>query len=331
MKFNYRTIWVVLFLCAITFAQKQNLQFSHLTSQDGLGSNTVFSILQDNKGFLWFGTYDGLSRYDGYNFHTFKTVEGDSASISDNKIRVMIKDKASSLWIGTWYNGLNKFDPKTEKFKRYLHNANDNSSLSNNNIISLCEDRDGNIWIGTGGGGLNKFDVESGKFFYYKNDPDDPLSLSSDIVYSIYEDNAGILWIGTGNGGLNRFDKNTETLTLNYVTGGTISISGFSDVFVTGGTYSAGTATFTNNTGGTFDVSGFFTGGSIGSDVFVTGSTYNNNTFTFTNNTGGTFDVSFNIVTGLTINGNLNISGDTEQVGDFNITVFNFPRGCIST
>ena len=80
------------------------------------------------------------------------------------------------------------------------------------------------------------------------------------------------------------------------------------DIRVTGGTYSNGTATFTNNTGGTFNVSGFYTGAT---DVFVTGATYNDNTFTYTNNTGGTFNVSFDILTGLTINGDLNVTGTT--------------------
>jgi len=98
------------------------------------------------------------------------------------------------------------------------------------------------------------------------------------------------------------FDKNLETLTLTNNTGGTITITGFTDVFVTGGTYSSGSITFTNNSGGTFSVSGLFTGNT---DVFVTGGTYSNGTATFTNNTGGTFTVSgfTNPFTGGTVSG----------------------------
>jgi hypothetical protein len=105
-----------------------------------------------------------------------------------------------------------------------------------------------------------------------------------------------------------------NTIFTNGITANTISASTYLnlpiDVFVTGGTYDnvLGIATFTNNTGGTFNVSGLFTGAT---DIFVTGGTYNDNTFTFTNNTGGTFDVSFNSVTGLTINGDLNVTGNT--------------------
>jgi len=86
------------------------------------------------------------------------------------------------------------------------------------------------------------------------------------------------------------------------------------DIRVTGGTYTTGTATFTNNTGGTFNVSGFSTGTSS-TDIYVTGSTYSNNNFLFTNNTGGTFNVLFNTVTGLTVNGNLTVTGNTNIKG----------------
>lgn len=89
------------------------------------------------------------------------------------------------------------------------------------------------------------------------------------------------------------FDNNTDTLTLNNSTGGTVTITGFTDVFVTGGTYSGGTIIFTNNSGGTFNVTGLYTGAT---DVFVTGATYDNGTAIFTNNTGGTFNL-----TGLTL------------------------------
>jgi hypothetical protein len=107
------------------------------------------------------------------------------------------------------------------------------------------------------------------------------------------------------------------------------SMSGGTNVFVTGGTYSNGTATFTNTTGGTFNVTGFYTGGT---DLYITGVTYNNNTFTFTNNTGGTFNTTFNVVTGLTVNGNLNVTGNTSLQSLTATTIsggtyFNLPAG----
>jgi hypothetical protein len=154
------------------------------------------------------------------------------------------------------------------------------------------------------------------------------LGLPSDIYVSgfTYLDNTLTIERSSGNPNLfvtiNDFTGLTINGDLNVtgntivdgITANTISASTYLnlpiDVFVTGGTYDnvSGTATFTNNTGGTFNISGLFTGVT---DVYVTGGTYNDNTFTFTNVTGGTFSVSFNSVSGLTINGDLNVTGST--------------------
>ena len=213
MNIILKIFFLALFLYSFSFAQKRDIQFEHLTSQDGLATNSVFSIVQDNKGFLWFGTYDGLNRYDGYKITAYKTIEGDTTSISENNIRTICKDDKGNLWIGTWYSGLNKFDLITEKFTRYQHDADNLSSISSNNIISLCCDKSGNIWIGTSNGGLNKFDPINDKFLCYKNNPDDPSSISGNSIYSIYEDRNGTLWIGTDAGGLNKFNRESETFT----------------------------------------------------------------------------------------------------------------------
>ena len=172
MSLKVKIYLIIIFEAAFLFAQKRDIQFSHLTSQDGLASNSVFSIVQDNKGFLWFGTYDGLNKYDGYKFTVYKTIEGDTTSISENNIRTICKDDKGNLWIGTWNSGLNKFDPITEKFTRYQHDMDNPSSISSNKIISLRCDKSGNLWIGTEGGGLNMFDSENRKFINYKNNPE---------------------------------------------------------------------------------------------------------------------------------------------------------------
>ena len=205
-------IFSIFILCfALSFPQKQNLEFSHLTSENGLAANSVYTILQDHEGFLWFGTYNGLNKYDGYKFIIYQNIEGDSTSISENKIRTMIEDNDGNLWIGTWYMGLNKFDRSTNKFRRFLHDENNSNSISSNSIISIFQDKEGFIWIGTEGAGLNKFDKENEKFYHFINQENNPSSLSDNIIYSLYEDNKGILWIGTGGGGLNKLDKASES------------------------------------------------------------------------------------------------------------------------
>ncbi|MCK4346656.1 MAG: hypothetical protein KAX05_15335, partial [Bacteroidales bacterium] len=123
-----------------------------------------------------------------------------------------LEDNSGKLWIGT-REGLNKFDPKTEKFTVYKNDPQDPESLSHNNVRSIFEDSSGMLWIGTWGGGVNKFDRKTEKFTVYKHDPQDPESLSWSWVLSIFEDSSGMLWIGTGNG-LNKLDPKTEKFTV---------------------------------------------------------------------------------------------------------------------
>jgi sugar lactone lactonase YvrE len=118
------------------------------------------------------------------------------------------------IWIGTNGGGINRFDRKTGKFTRFLHDPNDPASLSLNEIRSVYQDRTGALWIGTYGGGLDKLiPGDSPVFQHYRNDPDDPNSLSNDFVRATFEDSDGDFWVGTEGGGLNKFDREKETFT----------------------------------------------------------------------------------------------------------------------
>lgn len=188
----------------------KNLSFEHLTSDDGLPSNRVLSVLRDNRGFMWFGTFDGLARYDGYEYKIFRHKPGDEHSISANVIVRLYQDLDGFLWVGTSGGGLNRYDPKTEQFTRYQHDPTDLHSLSSDNVMALYQDQDGLLWIGTAGGGLNRYEPESNSFIRFQNDPRDPNSLSNNAVWAILEDESGTLWVGTDGGGLNRFDREME-------------------------------------------------------------------------------------------------------------------------
>ena len=157
---------------------------------------------------MWFGTFDGLNRYDGNDFKLYRHDQDDPHSLSDNTIRGLIADHTGTLWIGTWAKGLNQFDRSTERFIRYQHNPDDPHSLSNNSIRSVLEDRTGSLWVGTMAG-LNKFDRDTKQFTRYLHEPDNPNSLGSNIIEAVYEDRAGVLWVGTG-AGLDQFDPATE-------------------------------------------------------------------------------------------------------------------------
>lgn len=132
-----------------------HLRFQHITISDGLSQGMVNAIYQDSKGFLWFGTLDGLNRYDGYNFRIFRNNPFDSTSISGNYITTITEDHAGRLRIGTGRNGLNCFDPATETFRLFKHDPKNPNSLSSNVIHTICtappakHDQSTTVWIGT--------------------------------------------------------------------------------------------------------------------------------------------------------------------------------------
>jgi signal transduction histidine kinase/ligand-binding sensor domain-containing protein/DNA-binding response OmpR family regulator len=187
---------------------QRNVRFEHFGTEEGLSSLTVLSILQDSRGFLWIGTYDGLNRYDGYSFKIYRNVEGDTTSLSNNAVRTITEDQNGDLWLGTWSGGVNKFNRKTETFTRYYNIPGNSNSLISNSILSIDIDTDDNIWIGTSGG-LSKFDKQNVRFTSYQHDPKNSTSLSSNAIFVVLVSQSGKLWIGTTGGGLNLLDPKT--------------------------------------------------------------------------------------------------------------------------
>lgn len=199
MKNLFRLVFCILFLPSL-YALDANIRFEHLTLDQGLSQNSVLCILQDRRGFLWFGTEDGLNKYDGYKFTVYRYNPQDSNSLSDNHIMSLCKDDSGSLWIGTKDGGLNRFNPKTGKFNHWRHDAQDSASLSSNHILSVFIDNSGDVWCATYGSGLSKFDGKSKKFINWKNNTAHPTSLSNNYIYDIFEDHSGNMWFATYNG-----------------------------------------------------------------------------------------------------------------------------------
>ncbi len=184
-------------------------RIARIGAEQGISSSEAWGVVRDDQGFIWIGTMDGLNRYDAYGMKVFKHDLTDPTSLSDNAIRSLYVDGAGTLWIGGWFNGLNRFDHETETFTRFQHDPDDPNSLSNNTINAILEDRSGKLWLGTRGG-LNRFDPATGQFTAYLHDPDDPDSLVNDGVFALAEDEDGTLWVGT-DGGLDHFDPATGT------------------------------------------------------------------------------------------------------------------------
>ena len=196
-----------------THAQNYELEFEHISIENGLSQSTVFTILQDRNGFLWFGTQDGLNRFDGYNFKVFKHDPTDSLSLSDNWVTSISEDHTGNIWVGTLGGGLCQFDPVREKFSTYLYTSDNKDNAVYNRVQVVLEDSDRQLWVGTEGGGLNKLDSTRRQFTNFKHDPGNIESICGNSVGALLEDRAGNLWIGTYDGGLSVIKKsNKESL-----------------------------------------------------------------------------------------------------------------------
>jgi ligand-binding sensor domain-containing protein/two-component sensor histidine kinase len=196
---------ISLFTQAISASTNQyredEIQFTHLTTEDGLSVNGVTKILQDSKGFLWFGTYNGLQRFDGYSFKIFLPEPSNPNSISSHSILDCYEDHKGDIWIAT-ADGLNKFDWETEKFYRYKNNPDDPYSLSYNYVYTIFEDKSGTLWAGTLVG-LNRYDRKNDNFTVIKDIYIKKYGGTSSAVKSICEDKNGNLWLGTWSGLIN--------------------------------------------------------------------------------------------------------------------------------
>ncbi len=171
------------------FGQPDSLRFEHLSVKQGLSHNKIFCILQDREGFLWFGTRDGLNKYDGYNFTVYQPDPANPTHhLRHNWIKDIYEDKAGTLWVAT-LGGLHKVDKRSGTFTYY--SADTVAGGFRNGCYAIFEDHDGSLLITTEGG-INRFDPETETFSFYP-----PPTPDNRFMYSIVEDQAGILWIGT--------------------------------------------------------------------------------------------------------------------------------------
>jgi signal transduction histidine kinase/ligand-binding sensor domain-containing protein len=186
----------------------ETVRFGNLSEDDGLSNNQVQAILQDQNGFLWFGTQNGLNKYNGYEFTIYRHNINNPASIASNHISVLFEDSQGIFWVGL-DTGLDRFDPQTGIFSHYQHNDEKESGFNGSRVMAIMEDHDGNLWVGTNNGGMNRFDKDTYLFTNYRHDISNDHSLSSDYARAVLEDRQGNIWIGT-NQGLDLFDQENE-------------------------------------------------------------------------------------------------------------------------
>jgi ligand-binding sensor domain-containing protein/two-component sensor histidine kinase len=181
-----------------------SLYFRNLTEVNGLSHNKVNCILQDARGFMWFGTDDGLNRYDGNKFVVFRNEPADSTTISGNIITSIVEDKQGVIWIATADGGLTRYDYRLsprQQFRQYKHSVSNPQSIPGNIINALLEDEKGYLWLATGGNGVLRFDKKKETFESLDNWAGTALALCAD--------EKGTIWVGREGGGLLKANPKT--------------------------------------------------------------------------------------------------------------------------
>lgn len=163
-------IMVLFFVFSPVCFSQQDFAFDHITVTEGLPQGLVNKIYRDSRDFMWFGTLQGINRYDGINIKKFESQADDSTTVTSGIISAIFEDSEKNLWVGT-ANGLNRYDYDKEKFIRFCHNPDEPNSLADNSVINISEDSGKRLWVITRNGinlftpenqGFKKYDLPSG-------------------------------------------------------------------------------------------------------------------------------------------------------------------------
>lgn len=201
---------VVQILCMHTFVVNAQRIFStSYTMDDGLAANRVYSILQDSCGFMWFGTDDGLSRFDGIKFKNYYLSEYINATTS-NSVKKIFIDRRGKMWIGL-DSGIVIYDSQTDTFRPFNAKTETGETIQTY-VVDMIEDNDGEVWIATNGKGLYRFSPNDEiRLHVYRNIPGESNCISQNILMTLQQDSKQNIWIGTYSEGLCCFDKHKNT------------------------------------------------------------------------------------------------------------------------
>ena len=204
------------------FTQNKILRFSHMTVEDGLPQNIINGIVKDKYGFMWFGTWGGLCKYDGYKFTIYKTDVHNLHSINHNRIHLLFRDSVQNIWVLTFDTSvLCRYNYETDDFTRIARNKapkyiadslNRNRNRSHTHVFNKDYrwDIDRINWL------LHQTDRHTGKQRTYLADPLNKWALSDEETTCLYLNDDNILWVGTANGGINKADISIKPFTYYY-------------------------------------------------------------------------------------------------------------------
>ncbi len=181
----YRYLLAALILLIQTISFSQIIPFDNYTIKNGLPSNAILDIMQDSKGYMWFATQNGVSRFDGYSFKNFSIEDG----LPSNYVNCLFEDSKGNIWLGTEYGGIARYDGK-----EFIITDTENGLVSNKEIMEIFEDRDENIWVRTRYDGASR--IDKGNITNYTQEN----GLPSNEILSGFVDSKDRIWFGTLNG-----------------------------------------------------------------------------------------------------------------------------------
>ncbi|MDE1895152.1 MAG: hybrid sensor histidine kinase/response regulator, partial [Xanthomonadaceae bacterium] len=174
-------------------------QFRRYGTAEGMPSTSVYAMVQDRDGAIWFGTKGGLARFDGVRFKIYRHAEDDPGSLFDNGISSVLIDRRGRLWVAGLNAGLNRYDAATGKFLHWGHDAGDPSSLASDRVWAMAQGADGDIWVG-GVGGVDRMRPGQRGFEHMLNPLLGDRPVRFGMVAALYVDPRQRLWIGSSNG-----------------------------------------------------------------------------------------------------------------------------------
>jgi signal transduction histidine kinase/ligand-binding sensor domain-containing protein/CheY-like chemotaxis protein len=191
-------------LCSLKpFAADGVVSFDHFAEKEGLSNNWVRSIYQDDDHFIWFGTADGLNRFDGYEFRTFRPVSSSNQSLGSIHINAVSKKNEQELWVCSDI-GVLTFDLRNGKFSDFV-------LLNYLPVLCMLDNGDNTLWFGTGSG-LYKYSLTDSSMVTFLNEKNDDSSISSNYINTLFRDSESNIWVGTKSG-LNLLNQDNETFT----------------------------------------------------------------------------------------------------------------------
>ncbi|GAB2765578.1 hypothetical protein GCM10027275_03730 [Rhabdobacter roseus] len=199
-------------LVPAAFSQPLTVNLTPLSSPNGLSQHTIHCIFQDKYGFMWFGTQDGLNKYDGYRVVVYKHQRHNPNTLPANHITSLCEDAEGALWVGTRTGGLSKYNREQDSFTTFRQDGSKAHSLSSNSINVVCRDQRGNLWAGTAAG-LHLFDKKIGQFRRYALRTEKPTKLGTLAILALFEDKKRNFWVGTSEG-LGLLNRDTGAFSL---------------------------------------------------------------------------------------------------------------------